>query len=596
MATVDYATSDGSATADVDYYPVSGTITWADGDASDKTIGIPIRPDTAIEGSEDLLVTLSNPSGADLDGIGSSATVTILDPAQRCTAFAPAFFNQTVNAIAPLDDGRILIGGTINQPGTEFGSIFNLARLHPDGSVDSSFLTGFGFDDAVLALEVLPDGKILAGGEFTSYDGSACNRIVRLNADGTVDSTFLANIGSGADGHVRDIAVESDGRILLGGDFLNFDGTGARGLVRLNADGTPAAALSLPFNTGFQARVYSIIPEAGGKILVGGSFYIAWTGSGFRSGVARLNSDGTRDSSFDPDAGAHASGSTSSIRTVSTMAALPDGKYLLGGSFTAYDETNIPYLARIENDGSLDPAFTPPAFDDNVEALLLQPDGAILAGGRFSVPSSGAARLNPDGTVDPTFEVGTGTHNGASTRPVYAFALDDNGALFAGGNFFDWMGQSSRPVIKLVSGITPYDLWAADNFTPAQIAAGDAAPTADPDGDQFENAAERALATPPLVANPDPVFGPDGSAVVSLHSGGGMEYLQVSVEKSGATQGAWFAAQLTSDLYSWSPNPALPGANTAYDILEDSPARFVIRDKTPLNGKRFVRFVIWHPN
>ena len=114
------------------------------------------------------------------------------------------------------------------------------------------------------------------------------------------------------------------------------------------------------------------------------------------------------------DAGAHAAGSTSSLSSVHALAALPDGKYVVGGSFTAFDENTAPYLARLNSNGSFDGTFSPPAIDSNVEALLAQPGGKLVIGGRFSTPSNGVARLLPGGSTDATFDVGTGTFNGST--------------------------------------------------------------------------------------------------------------------------------------------------------------------------------------
>ncbi len=108
-------------------------------------------------------------------------------------------------------------------------------RVNSDGSTDNSF--GPAFSQLVQTIALQSDGKILIGGYFTSYDGLPINRVARLNSDGTIDSTF--NAGSGANDFVYDIAFQADGKILLGGAFTFFNNQPRAGSVRLNATAAP---------------------------------------------------------------------------------------------------------------------------------------------------------------------------------------------------------------------------------------------------------------------------------------------------------------------------------------------------------------------
>ncbi|MBT8044103.1 MAG: hypothetical protein KJO79_04055, partial [Verrucomicrobiae bacterium] len=407
---VNYATSDGTATSGDDYYPTSGTLIWSDGDMADKTIIIPIRPDVIAEGSEDLTLTLSGIVGGKLDPGASEATVSLLDAGQRIASFAPGFFNTTVYAIAPLSNGKVIIGGNIGAGIGPVSTIRHLARLDIDGSVDSSFLTGTGFNNIVRAIVVQDDGKILVGGDFTTYNGTGCNHLVRLNSNGTIDSSFVTAMGSAANNTVRSIAIETDGKILVGGDFTEFNGFSDRGLTRLTSAGARDSVntLNLPFNTSFGTDIYSVLTEPDGKILVGGSFYVAYTGTGFRSGLARLNSDGSRDSSFEPDAGAHLSGSTNSLRTVYDVTKQSDGKYIIVGDFSAYDGNDSSRCARVNNDGTFDVAYTVPAFDNVAQTCVIQASGKAIIGGWYTSPVNRIERLNLTGSSDSSFDKGTG--------------------------------------------------------------------------------------------------------------------------------------------------------------------------------------------
>ncbi|NIP93208.1 MAG: hypothetical protein GWO24_07030, partial [Akkermansiaceae bacterium] len=132
---------------------------------------------------------------------------------------------------------------------------------------------------------------------------------------------------------------------------------------------------------------------------------------------------------------------------------------------------------------------------------------------------------------------------------------------------------------------------------PAQLENGDADPGANPDRDSLNNAAERAFGSDPNGWNPDPISGPGGSAELSTHVKGGDHYLQLAIDKSPDSLGAWFVARFSSDLQAWLPDPAVPGSNAVYDVIEDSPTRFVVRDKTPYGPvNRFVKIGIMNPD
>lgn len=589
VVSVNYSTSNGSASEGSDYYATSGTLTWEDGDMADKTIIVPIRPDITAEGTEDFIVTLSGITGGKLDAGASTTTITLLDAGQRLTTFSPPFFRITVNAIAPLDNGKVMVGGDLYDV-SGFPSISDIMRLNADGSVDTTFVSGTGFNGEVEDIKVQSDGKYLIGGAFTSYNGTSCNRLIRLNTDGSIDNTFLTNIGSAANNRVRVVEIESDGDILVGGSFSSFNGVAANGIVRLGANGLPATALATPLSS--SATVYDILAEPDGKFLVVGNFNLGWTGAGFHSGIARLNNNGSRDTSFNADAGAHTDGNRNSIRPLYSIARQPDGKYVIGGWFTAYDETTANHCARINNNGSIDATFSAPSFNNSVQDVIVQANGKVAAGGWFTSPASRLERLTNTGASDSTFIQGTGV--GGS---VYDLASGPDGSLWVGGNFFSYNGSSSRPVIRLAGGEDPYEVWKNNQFSAAQISAGDAAYDQDPDGDGIVNLAEMAMGTNPNVANSDPVFQTANNGGVTLHTDSGQRYLQLTLDKTALEKGAWFLAQFSSDLNSWSPASPTPAANSTYDVIENSATRFIIRDKTPISTTtpRFGRVMVKKP-
>lgn len=589
-ATVNYATANGTATAGSDYYAVSGSVTWADGDSSDKQVLVPIRPDAVNDGGETFTFTLSGAIGATLVPSQSVATVTLREPGQRLTSFLADFFNTTVKAIARNSNGSILIGGTLNS-----GITGNIARLNSDGTNDSTFLKGTGFNGEVRSIVVQSDGKILVGGAFTSYGVTPCNRLVRLNADGTVDAGFVTAMGTGADAAVNTIAIEATGKILVGGEFANFSGAAMEGLVRLTSSGARDTVnpLSLPFVTTFSSSISALLVQDDSKIMAVGAFYGPTTATGARSGIVRLTTTGARDVTFDPDAGLHFVGSVGTLGNAETIVRQPNGKYVIGGFFSAYDENPAPNIVRVNSNGTFDNSFVPPAFDNPINSLLAQPSGAIVVAGAFSSPASGLVRLLTNGTVDSTFQQGTG-----SSGILYSIAADTGGAFWVGGNFFSYDGASVWPLVKVAGGVSAYDTWVSLNFTAAQITAGIADPEDDSDGDGIKNIAEMALGTSPTTFNTNTLFAPLAGST-SLVTSGPASYFQSTFARSSANPGVWLSAQFSSNLATWLPANPLPGTNFTYDIIEDSTTRFTVRDKTPANSvnpKRFLRFVAKKPN
>jgi len=117
---------------------------------------------------------------------------------------------------------------------------FKVEANFSDGTEDAAFYTnlGTGFDNSVLTTSIQSDGDILIGGEFNYFNGNTRTGLVRLNSDGTEDTTFYTNLGTGFGGIVRTISIQSDGDIIVGGDFSSFNDNIRFRLVRLNSDGT----------------------------------------------------------------------------------------------------------------------------------------------------------------------------------------------------------------------------------------------------------------------------------------------------------------------------------------------------------------------
>jgi uncharacterized delta-60 repeat protein len=252
----------------------------------------------------------------------------------------PGFSVSTyaVDNIISLPSGKVLINGPfsgVNGTPTE-----GVALLNTDGTVDASFQApGLLNGRSVYSLAMQPDGKVLIGGDFDQlYGASPRNRIARLNVDGTLDATF--DPGTGANDEVLRLALQSDGKVLIGGRFTEVGGVARNRIARLNANGTLDATFDP--GTGTNGTPWHLALQPDGKVLIGGSF--TEVNGVARNRIARLNANGTLDAAFNPGAGAD--------YIVNSVSVQPDGKVLIGGWFTQVGGEAHPRIARLM------PAFT----------------------------------------------------------------------------------------------------------------------------------------------------------------------------------------------------------------------------------------------
>ncbi|MBK8813869.1 MAG: VCBS repeat-containing protein [Acidobacteria bacterium] len=265
----------------------------------------------------------------------------------------------------------------------------HLARLNYDGSLDTTYNPN---PNSALQALAVSGNKLVVIGSFTQIGGGPSAGIARLNFNGTNDGAFTAAISGAAA-----VAVQSDGKVLVGGHFTTIGGTPRSKLARFNADGT----LDATFTPNVDDAVFGISLQPDGKILICGQFFNVNGQTRWR--FARLNADGSLDNSFIVNAGFPGSnGSTYS------SAVQADGKIVIAGSFSRFGEgsTARNNFARLNADGTPDPSFTP-NFSGPVYSLHIQADDTILAGGQFVTLNGAArnniARLNRNGTVDSSF-------------------------------------------------------------------------------------------------------------------------------------------------------------------------------------------------
>lgn len=329
-----------------------------------------------------------------------------------------------------------------------------------DAALKPAFAESAGFvTDAV----VQNDGQIIVAGAFNAVNGMARNGLARLRTDGTVDPSFDAGsicCGTGSDPALADppvlsLLLQGDGKLILGGSFTNVQGVVRMGLARLNPDGKldtsfdAGAGLIMPGQGLVRPR--SLVLQADGKLLVGGVF-TSINGTA-RNGIARLNSDGTVDPSFDPGIGLNI-GDPADAAQLSTIAVLPNKQILIGGAFLSYNGGPRTALARLNADGSLDLSFdiaiNQQDTQPSVDHILVQGDGGLLLSGSFNYVDPegriGVARLKPDGKNDTAFNPAVDW----TISETYAFlARQSDGKILVDRQYTDANGSVRRALIRL---------------------------------------------------------------------------------------------------------------------------------------------------
>ncbi len=440
------------ATPNSDYTPVTGTLSWAVGDATPRTISIPILNNGLIENNADVSIQLYNPlplpsstdPGAML-GLVNEASLTILFDSLICGQQPAGAVDRCWNK----DGANDSVPPFLQYPGTQGGV--------------SAGANGNG--GTVYAVAEQPDGKAIVAGSFVSFDSTSYKRIVRLLDNGYQDPTWQGDFSpyynSGANDFISSLAVQPDGKILIAGKFTSFNGANRYHVARLNADGSvDGTFMNGTNNTGLGVRgtnamVWSLALQPNGQIVIAGNF--SSVNGTNRNSVARLNADGSLDTSFNPGIGPDG--------TVNSVIVDPAGRVIIGGEFENVAGVMRGAVARLNVDGSLDTTFDPgigtynqdTGFTDPVMALALQPDGNLLVGGAITyfelTTYNGLVRLKPDGSVDPTFNPGTGTYNAVTgvADAVNAITLQPDGKILIGGDFIRYNETRRYGIARLFS-------------------------------------------------------------------------------------------------------------------------------------------------
>ncbi|HHW85492.1 MAG TPA: delta-60 repeat domain-containing protein [Chloroflexi bacterium] len=344
-------------------------------------------------------------------------------------AFTPGF-GDTVLALAEQPDNNLVIGGVFTQ--ADGVTRRYLARLYPDGALDADFdpvVDAGGPEVNIKALAIQADGRILVGGSFTAIDGQPRRRLARLLPDGALDPTFVA----GADQDIWAIAVQPDGKIIVAGGFTEINGEARQNIVRL----LPNGAIDPTFMATANQFVLALALQPDGKMILGGDF--TQVNGQTRQGLTRLNPDGSLDATFQADTSGR----------IITLALQPDGKVLVGGEFSRRDANGQIHdnLMRLHPDGAVDPTYNA-STDNIVLALAPQADGRVVIGGSFmsvnGVTRHYVARLLADGALDPAFNPNVESQAGF----VYSIAIQQDGQIILAGRFTVIGGQIRNRIAR----------------------------------------------------------------------------------------------------------------------------------------------------
>ena len=332
--------------------------------------------------------------------------------------------------IAAQSDGKILIAGNFLHVGTTVRE--RMARLNADGSLDTSFVDPM-IDSEVKAIAVQPDGKILIAGGFDAINTTTRHYLARLNSDGTLDTTFA---DPGFDSTVWGLAIQPDGNILAAGDFSNIGAHAQKYFARITSTGGFDSSFADPQLCCSVARTVAI--QSNGDVVIGG-YFSEVHGSSNYSYLARFTSTGVQDTSF-PNAPV--------VLNSQQLVIGPDGSIYLGFSGT-------PSVRKLKPNGTLDSTFNGAASDGSVDSMVLQPNGKLVIGGTFETVGGAShhalARLSTDGSVDSTFPDLDFYLDAENMNAYIENVLEQtNGDIVVGGNFSLADGQSRQYMARVI--------------------------------------------------------------------------------------------------------------------------------------------------
>jgi uncharacterized delta-60 repeat protein len=337
-------------------------------------------------------------------------------------------------------DGKIVYGGSFtfvqNSPYENAAFINYFTRMTTDGKIDTSFITGNGFDNFVETIDINSIGQIIVGGLFSSYQGIPRNGIALVNTNGGINLGFNPGIGFNASPNT--VKFDQNGKIVVVGQFTSYNLNTCNRIIRLNIDGTPDIPFLTNIGSGFNGVVTSVDFQSvglnNGKIIVTGTF-TSFNGTPCNR-IVRLNSDGTIDPTFVTNIGTGFGTTTNSVKVQT------DDKIIVGGNFSSFNGTPCNYITRLNSDGTIDNPFVTnigSGFNGAVTSIELQSigsnNGKIIVGGNFNSFNSNTrrkiVRLNTNGTIDSSFGLCGSSPGFNTSNSLESISIDNQDNIFA---------------------------------------------------------------------------------------------------------------------------------------------------------------------
>lgn len=335
-------------------------------------------------------------------------------------------FNWPINSMAIQSDGKIIVWWGFPQ--YKWYDTSGIIRLNSDGSRDTSFNVWDGLNGWIFSLALQSDWKIIIAWRFTNYNWTNANYLLRLNSNWSIDSSF--NIWSGFDSPPKSIVIQSSGKIIIWWTFSEYKWTTANSIVRLNSDGSIDNTFNI--GNGFNWAVESIVIQNNGKILAGWWFTI-YNWAEFNR-IIRLNTDGTVDNDFDI-------GEWFNSNAIYSLALQSDGKIVVWWTFWQYQWEYATYLVRLNSDGSRDDDFLGRWMNDAVFSIYIQNNWSILVWWYFSAyewtEANNIVRILANWKRDISFD----TYNGINGYSVNTMAIQSNGYLIVWWQFSSYKWQ-----------------------------------------------------------------------------------------------------------------------------------------------------------
>lgn len=417
--TQEAADSLAAANLQCHYENAEQTATCPEGETGDP-VTIPAGTYSSLVSQED--------ADAQAAAAAEAALVCVVDETSEETTFAPIFSDAVFTIVDSVDS--IFVGGSFQLANSVTRR--GVCKLNFDGSLVTGFDAGLSIGAQVRAVLPLEDGKILIGGSFSTVHGTARGNIARLNADGSLDSSFA---NPSANSTVFQIGLQQDGSLIVTGNFTSLGGSAIGRVGKIAPDGTVDVSFNPNANNPSGQGVTALAVTEDDDFFIGGTF--TSVSSVTRNGIARISSGGVLVSGYNPNA-------SDLVRALCLNQS--SNALVVGGEFTTIAGVSNTRLARLDDTGANDGAFVC-ALDARPIVITEQPDGAYVLSGNFTTVNgnacAGLARISHAGAWDSSIVANT------AGGFIFCHMVRSTGYIYFGGTFASVNGQARISVGRL---------------------------------------------------------------------------------------------------------------------------------------------------